>query len=71
MTVGDQDSGRVAVAESIVPSHSHQSLDLGFGHGTRAGVFLAMTVTFADVRKPMLDLLGNVPGGSFRPTPLI
>jgi hypothetical protein len=30
MTVGNQDSGRVAVA--IVPSHSHQSLDLGFGH---------------------------------------
>jgi hypothetical protein len=24
--------GRVAVAMSIVPSHSHQSLDLGFGH---------------------------------------
>ena len=30
LTVGDQDSGRVAVAESIVPSHGHQSLDLGF-----------------------------------------
>ena len=68
MTVGDQDSGRVAVA--IVLSPCYWSLDLGFGHVMR-GRFFDMTVTFADVRKPMLDLLGNVPGGSFRPTPLI
>jgi hypothetical protein len=32
MTVGDQDSGRVAVVMSIVSSHSHQSLELGFVH---------------------------------------
>jgi hypothetical protein len=30
-----------------------------------------MTVTFADVRKPILNLSDNLPGGSFRLTPLI